>query len=232
MIFQGCGLFPHLSLNYFHFSIQDEADVLGDRIAIMTEGQLTCVGSSLFLKKHYGVGYQLTIEKKFNSIASSTLELEGRGAIALDDITLRDIVTRAVSDAHLISNVGTEMTFQLPLGAAGSFKSMFEALDAKVDEESIAAYGVSITTLDQVFLKVARGETGEGIGFLSRNNTGSADAIVASVGDKMKHSPLDLEVDGMFFRHFQVLFHKRAMSFKVRNTWSGGLLWVPFPITR
>jgi hypothetical protein len=29
----------------------------------MAEGQLRCVGSSLFLKKTYGVGYQLTIEK-------------------------------------------------------------------------------------------------------------------------------------------------------------------------
>jgi ABC-type multidrug transport system ATPase subunit len=32
-----------------HF--MDEADLLGDRIAIMSEGQLRCVGSSLFLKK-------------------------------------------------------------------------------------------------------------------------------------------------------------------------------------
>ena len=45
---------------------QDEADILGDRIAIMAEGQLRCLGSSLFLKKTYGVGYQLTIEKQPN----------------------------------------------------------------------------------------------------------------------------------------------------------------------
>jgi hypothetical protein len=32
----------------------DEADLLGDRIAIMAEGHLRCVGSSLFLKKEYG----------------------------------------------------------------------------------------------------------------------------------------------------------------------------------
>lgn len=30
--------------------IQDEADILGDRIAIMAAGQLRCAGSSLFLK--------------------------------------------------------------------------------------------------------------------------------------------------------------------------------------
>lgn len=32
----------------------DEADVLGDRIAIMADGVIKCCGSSLFLKKLYG----------------------------------------------------------------------------------------------------------------------------------------------------------------------------------
>lgn len=35
-----------------HF--MDEADLLGDRIAIMAEGVIQCCGSSLFLKKVYG----------------------------------------------------------------------------------------------------------------------------------------------------------------------------------
>ena len=41
----------------------DEADILGDRIAIMAEGDVQCNGSSLFLKNRYGVGYNLTIAK-------------------------------------------------------------------------------------------------------------------------------------------------------------------------
>jgi len=32
----------------------DEADVLGDRIAIMAKGEMMCLGSSLFLKKRFG----------------------------------------------------------------------------------------------------------------------------------------------------------------------------------
>jgi ABC-type multidrug transport system ATPase subunit len=42
----------------------DEADVLSDRKAIISRGRLRCVGSSLFLKKRFGVGYHLTIEVK------------------------------------------------------------------------------------------------------------------------------------------------------------------------
>ncbi|XP_061181755.1 phospholipid-transporting ATPase ABCA1-like [Saccostrea echinata] len=39
----------------------DEADVLGDRIAIISHGKLCCCGSSLFLKSQYGSGFYLTL---------------------------------------------------------------------------------------------------------------------------------------------------------------------------
>lgn len=39
----------------------DEADALADRIAILADGKLRAVGSSLWLKSHYGVGYTLTL---------------------------------------------------------------------------------------------------------------------------------------------------------------------------
>jgi len=42
----------------------DEADILGDRICILAEGQVQCCGSGLFLKNKYGVGYTLTLAKK------------------------------------------------------------------------------------------------------------------------------------------------------------------------
>ena len=41
----------------------DEADILGDRIAIMKRGRLECLGSSMFLKQKFAVGYILKIQK-------------------------------------------------------------------------------------------------------------------------------------------------------------------------
>lgn len=38
----------------------DEADILGDRIAIISQGKLWCCGSSLYLKNLFGSGYYLT----------------------------------------------------------------------------------------------------------------------------------------------------------------------------
>eukprot|EP00360_Condylostoma_magnum_P001552 CAMPEP_0168314162 /NCGR_PEP_ID=MMETSP0210-20121227/6619_1 /TAXON_ID=40633 /ORGANISM="Condylostoma magnum, Strain COL2" /LENGTH=73 /DNA_ID=CAMNT_0008279351 /DNA_START=2153 /DNA_END=2374 /DNA_ORIENTATION=- len=42
----------------------EEADILGDRIAIMGDGKVKCLGSSMFLKERYGVGYNMILVKK------------------------------------------------------------------------------------------------------------------------------------------------------------------------
>ena len=39
----------------------EEADILGDRIAVMSKGKLQAVGTSLRLKSKFGSGYRLTV---------------------------------------------------------------------------------------------------------------------------------------------------------------------------
>lgn len=56
-----------------HF--MDEADLLGDRIAIMAGGVMQCCGSSFFLKKRYGVGYHLTMDKSVRCDVMKITEL-------------------------------------------------------------------------------------------------------------------------------------------------------------
>lgn len=58
-----------LSLSIGHTIIlsthhMDEADILGDRIAIISHGKMRCCGSSLFLKKSFGSGYYLTLVRE------------------------------------------------------------------------------------------------------------------------------------------------------------------------
>lgn len=40
----------------------DEAEELGDRIAIMSKGKLKCCGSSMFLKNKYKLGFILELQ--------------------------------------------------------------------------------------------------------------------------------------------------------------------------
>ena len=49
-----------------HF--MDEADYLGDRIAIMAEGVVKCCGSSLFLKTKYGMAKLSCLYYSYNKL--------------------------------------------------------------------------------------------------------------------------------------------------------------------
>mmetsp|Transcript_19382 Transcript_19382/g.36014 ORF Transcript_19382/g.36014 Transcript_19382/m.36014 type:complete len:1964 (+) Transcript_19382:180-6071(+) len=122
-----------------HF--MDEADLLGDRIAIMADGKLRCAGSSLFLKQQFGVGYMMAIEKGPKFKAKKVMNL----------------IKKAIPEAEELSNVGTELTMQLPLSASERFQALFEKFDDEKIDLDIVNYGVSVTTLEEVFLKVAHG---------------------------------------------------------------------------
>ena len=63
----------------------DEADVLGDRIAIIAQGKLCCCGTSLFLKSQYGSGYYLTLVKKDLVTNVKTRALDGEPRRDSDD---------------------------------------------------------------------------------------------------------------------------------------------------
>jgi hypothetical protein len=155
-----------------HF--MDEADLLGDRIAIMGDGKLRCCGSSLFLKRTFGVGYNMTVEKKNSNTFDST--------------AMTAVVMSHIPQATLLTNVGTELTFQLPFNSSESFQPLFEHMDANEESLGVQSYGnttaqschslhltfmpppspslssciyfcaytgMSVTTLEEVFIKVA-----------------------------------------------------------------------------
>lgn len=178
----------------------------------MSEGQLRCTGSPLFLKKTYGVGYQLTIEKA----------KQERGSVYdsnCSDEQLMGIVTSSVPESTLLTNVGSELSYQLPMSAASKFVPMFEGLEQQMESGNISSYGVSITTLDEVFLLVARGETHSKKDFASSRRMARTDDVAANViveeeTSTSHRSKMDLEADGLFLRHVDALFKKRVSFFK------------------
>ncbi|XP_069128746.1 phospholipid-transporting ATPase ABCA1-like [Argopecten irradians] len=211
----------------------DEADVLGDRIAIISQGKLCCCGSSLFLKSLYGNGYYLTmvqsngdeednnddekdsVEEKSEVFKSpgkydrlNSFQLEERPMSAgsvisgnstrtvkqvepslletadegyADSNTERSdsdpptpppetatmipgfsvervsaFVKKFVSRARLVEDNNAELTFQLPDQAAhdGKFHQLFQALERCHKDLGISSFGISDTSLEEVFLKV------------------------------------------------------------------------------
>ncbi|RYY36222.1 ATP-binding cassette domain-containing protein, partial [archaeon] len=123
-----------------HF--MDEADLLGDRIAIMAQGRVQCCGNPMFLKNAYGVGYVLTIVKE----------------PLADSAPLLALVKRHVPDVTVSTDVGAELALRVPMASSRAFPQLFAELDAQQAALHFVAYGVGITTMEEVFLKVAEVE--------------------------------------------------------------------------
>lgn len=62
-----------------------------------------------------------------------------------------------VQEGKLLSNVGAELSFQLPLSASSRFPALLSGMDDRGEELGIETYGLSVTTLEEVFLRVRTG---------------------------------------------------------------------------
>uniref|UniRef100_A0A8C6JQZ8 P-type phospholipid transporter n=1 Tax=Melopsittacus undulatus TaxID=13146 RepID=A0A8C6JQZ8_MELUD len=134
----------------------DEADILGDRIAIISHGKLCCVGSSLFLKNQLGTGYYLTLVKKdvdssLSSCRNSSSTHHLFLLVLLDVSAISNLITKHVPEARLVEDIGHELTYVLPYKAAkeGAFVELFHEIDDRLADLGISSYGISETTLEE-----------------------------------------------------------------------------------
>eukprot|EP01038_Epipyxis_sp_PR26KG_P014727 gene14727-19795_t len=121
----------------------DEADILGDRIGIMSLGVMQCLGSSQFLKTTYGSGYKLVIDKDpsmtAETLAQLTIYIQG-----------------FISEARYFEEDGAESLAQymLPFSSVKDFGNFFAHLEQNFSHYQILNYGLVIVSLEDVFLKV------------------------------------------------------------------------------
>ncbi|CAG0888027.1 unnamed protein product, partial [Cyprideis torosa] len=108
-----------------HF--MDEADYLGDRIAVLADGEVQCCGSSLFLKKKLEVGYELRIEKEKEASTS----------------TITSFIQRVIEGAFLQQDVGVDLIYVLPSHTSAKFptKKKVSENDGRADTNVDAVTG-------------------------------------------------------------------------------------------
>lgn len=116
----------------------DEADILGDRIAIMAEGSLRTVGSSFFLKKKFGTGYKLICVKEPGCDSNAILE----------------VLQQFAPDTQIGSDVQTEATFIISELHMPIFQDIFKELEDNARNLRISSFGCNLSTLEEVFLKL------------------------------------------------------------------------------
>lgn len=116
----------------------EEADALSDRIALMNHGQVKCCGSPLFLKDKFGSGYRLTLSKEahFNQYEMAN---------QVRRITAREPIIE--------SNIAREMCIAIPTELNSSLPELLTYIEENKKTLGISNYGISSSTVEEVFLK-------------------------------------------------------------------------------
>lgn len=86
---------------------------------------------------HLGAGYHLTFVKQ----------------PGCDVEEIAGVVQKFIPDAHMKSNIGSELSFILPFESKADFEHLFAALDVQKEWLQFSNYGVSVTTMEEVFIR-------------------------------------------------------------------------------
>ena len=126
----------------------DEADALGDRIAIMSKGKLRTCGSSLFLKNSNDIGVLIEISKKDINQGVDDVEEIINQYLAQEDPDAEPI-KGAMDEANL-------HVIRLPQVLNKRMSDIFAQIDSlkEHDETNMAEYNVRMSTLEEVFNKI------------------------------------------------------------------------------
>uniref|UniRef100_A0A1B6D564 Uncharacterized protein n=2 Tax=Clastoptera arizonana TaxID=38151 RepID=A0A1B6D564_9HEMI len=129
-----------------HF--MDEADILADRKAVISKGRVRCCGTSLFLKNKFGVGYHLTLVMR-DTLPDKTSDIV-------------NLVCEFVPKAKYSRKIAHDLSFILPLNSVDNFPLLFTTIEEEIKTQSrglnIISYGVSMTTLGEVFFRLEKNE--------------------------------------------------------------------------
>lgn len=116
----------------------DEADALCSRIGIMANGELRCLGSNVHLKKAFSDGFKLDVAH----------ESDAKDAAHAFMMAL-------LPTAEVISSFATSKTYAVRR-AKTSIAAIFDQMSKRPLSAGIIDWGLRQTSLEEVFLKVAR----------------------------------------------------------------------------
>ncbi|KAJ3333019.1 hypothetical protein HDU76_012103 [Blyttiomyces sp. JEL0837] len=107
----------------------EEADVLGDRIAIMAHGRLRAIGNSISLKNKYRAGYRISV------ITDNPNEMKRH-------------VSAQVPNARLEDDSAGALIYQFPISSTYAIPGFVKWLEEN-REGLTKAWGISQTTLEK-----------------------------------------------------------------------------------
>lgn len=137
----------------------EEADILSDRIAIMARGKLRCIGTSVRLKSRFGTGFVVNVSVQKETRRDSLLQN------ASDSLQREDSGHQSDPVKHFFRerlNVDPKeenkayITFIIPREKEEQLTDFFAELQDREEELGITDIQLSLATLEEVFLNIAR----------------------------------------------------------------------------
>ena len=120
----------------------DEAEVVGDRIAIIDHGHLLCVGGLPYLKEQFKLKYLLRVEKERKEVSTNSIT---------------ELVETHLSTAKLEMEGDKEIHYSLPISAVKenqSLSDLFSVLEEEREQIGVSSFVLEAPTLEQLFLKL------------------------------------------------------------------------------
>uniref|UniRef100_A0A8C0BF07 ATP binding cassette subfamily A member 12 n=1 Tax=Buteo japonicus TaxID=224669 RepID=A0A8C0BF07_9AVES len=118
----------------------DEAEVLSDRIAFLEHGGLKCCGSPFYLKETF-------VSPKFSA------------SWECDTTAVTSLIQSHLPEAYLKEDIGGELVYVLPpfkSTVSGAYQELLRALDTSLSDLHLGCYGISNTTVEEVFLNLTK----------------------------------------------------------------------------
>ncbi|KAF9433181.1 ATP-binding cassette sub- A member 1 [Entomortierella beljakovae] len=132
----------------------EEADILGDRICVMAHGRLRAIGNSIHLKNKFGAGYRISLVTDPSNTEFVKTQIDSK----VPDCILKDDSAGALLYHFPPSSVGSIPRLVEWLESNGASSVM----DSSTEKPLILGYGISQTSLEEVFLKLIRDANPEG----------------------------------------------------------------------
>ncbi|KRW99727.1 P-loop containing nucleoside triphosphate hydrolase [Pseudocohnilembus persalinus] len=126
----------------------DEAEVLADRIGILTSGQLLAVGDVNYIKKNFGVGYTLTL------FPETQLKKQTKYFSNEQKVEITNLVQQHIPDCRINPQSNKNyLIFQIPYHSRDKFQDLFQVL-----EEKNLVINLELNTLEDAFINIGMGD--------------------------------------------------------------------------
>jgi len=176
----------------------DEADIIADRKLILIDGKIRCLGTSLYLKNHFKMNYELSVE---------SVDKDAVGKIVTSHIP--DAVYVPTEDSMTKDGLVKVHKWKLPLAETSNFTPLFD--DLEKENNLVKKFALSMPTLEELFIRLE--DEGNHLEEKVGQQSGSEQVLIQVDGDKLPelkqvNSPSQLSMIGCLIKYRLKIFLK------------------------